>query len=179
MNIEELKYPIGKYSPIKEPSSKQLVKWIQTLEDFPNKIKAICENLSDEEKNYCYRPDGWAIKQVVHHCADSHMNSFIRFKLALTENSPTIRPYFEERWADLHDSLSGNLTDSFNILKGVHSKWALLIKNLSQNQLLLEFVHPESGKSFCLAETVGLYAWHCDHHYQHVMNALAAKGKFN
>ncbi len=112
------------------------------------------------------------IRQVIHHCADSHMNSFIRFKLSLTEESPTIKPYFEDRWAEMPDYLEVSILNSIQILEGLHLKWTVLLKSLSQSDLEKEFVHPEHGKRFSVAENIGVYAWHSNHHLEHVKSAL-------
>lgn len=164
---------------LKEPSEQQLCQWIRQIEDFPKTLNTLTSHLSTEQKNWCYRPEGWTIKQVVHHCADSHMNSFIRFKLALTEDTPTIKPYFENKWAELPDAIADDINDSILLLNGLHKKWVLLLRSLNKEQLKLEFINPESGKKFNLAETISLYAWHSSHHLAHINNALEAKGRYN
>lgn len=179
MNIQKLKFPTGKYNPNKNPSSELITQWIKQIEDFPTSIEDLCRNISLEQLNWKYRPEGWTVKQLVHHCSDSHMNSFIRFKLALTEKSPTIKPYFEDRWATLADSLDENIEDSLSLLRGLHKKWVILLRSLNDEQLRMEYTHPEHGKKFNLAETIGNYAWHCKHHLAHIRNALASNGKYN
>lgn len=178
MNLQKLKYPIGTYRSNKNPNIEELENWIRDIEHFPVTLENLVKDISDEALSYKYRPDGWTIKQVVHHCSDSHLNSIMRFKLALTEDTPRIRPYFEDRWAKLPDSLQDDVSDSLSILKGLHKKWVLLLKSLSEEQLKLEFIHPEHGQKFNLAETIGNYAWHCNHHLAHIKNALASKGKY-
>lgn len=178
MNLEKLKYPIGTYAPEKNPSQQQLKIWLDDLETFPASVEKLVDALDNEMLNWRYRPDGWTIKQVVHHCADSHMNSIIRFKLALTEDKPTIRPYFEDRWALLPDSQENDLTPSLQILKAVHFKLVLLLKTLTNEQLQREFIHPEHGKIFNVAETIGNYAWHSNHHLAHIKQALQFKNNF-
>ena len=121
-NLEKLKFPIGKFSKPDFISQNDLRNWISDLEIFPTNLMNLTQNLSIEKLNWIYRPDGWTIKQVIHHCADSHINSFVRFKLALTEDKPTIKPYFEERWACLADSKSMPIEPSLAILKGVHAR---------------------------------------------------------
>lgn len=179
MTLHELQYPIGEYIPNKNPEDKILTKWINDIESFPSSLVEITNGLSVENLNWKYRPNGWSVKQVIHHCADSHMNSIIRFKLALTEDAPTIRPYYENRWAELSDSLDNNLSDSLTLLKGLHKKWTLLLKGLTQEELQLEFIHPEHGQRFNLAENIGNYAWHCNHHLAHVQNGITSNGKYN
>lgn len=178
-NLERLKYSLGKYTPIKNPTDHDLKGWIDTIELFPQSIDSLTRNLSPNELNYKYRPGGWNIKQVVHHCADSHMNAVIRFKLALTENTPQIRPYFEDKWAELMDAHNDQIDESVLILKGLHRKWSWLLLSLSTVQLQREYIHPEHGRKFNLAETIGNYAWHSNHHLEHIRQALHYKGEFN
>jgi hypothetical protein len=178
-NVDQLKYPIGLYQPQKNPDDKLLSQWIGDIATFPNRLEELVHNLSKEELAWKYRPDGWSIKQLVHHCADSHLNSFMRFKLTLTEESPTIRPYLEHKWAELPDALADTIDDSLDLLKGLHNRWTILISNLTKEELNREYVHPEHGKRFNLAETVGNYAWHGNHHLAHVRQAIASKGTYN
>lgn len=179
MNIETLKFPIGTYTPNKNPDAILLQEWIATISSFPEHVAQYTKNISAEALNWKYRPEGWTVKQVIHHCADSHMNSVIRFKLALTENTPTIRPYYEERWAELPDALTDTIDDSILLLKGLHSKWVLLLKHLTPEQLTKAYTHPEHGQTFNLAETIGNYAWHCKHHLAHIKNGIKSKGVYN
>ena len=179
MNIERLKFPIGEYIPNKSPNETLLQQWIENIEIFPARVEDLIKGISTEKLNWKYRPNGWMVKQVIHHCADSHMNSIIRFKLALTEQTPTIRPYYEDRWADLNDSLTDEINESLNLLKGLHKKWTRLLKSLTKEQLEMEFVHPENGRKFNLAENIGIYAWHCNHHLAHIKNGINSKGKYN
>ena len=141
-------------------------------------MKILQGDLSTEALQWTYRPKGWTIKQVVHHCSDSHMNSIIRFKLALTEDSPTIRPYYEDRWANLIDGNDDNLEDTLVLLKGLHAKLGKLLRHISDVDMSREFIHPEHGKRFRLDETIGIYAWHCMHHLAHIKQAIAHKGQF-
>ncbi|RZN79705.1 MAG: putative metal-dependent hydrolase [Winogradskyella sp.] len=175
--FQKLRYPIGEFQAPEIISKDQKEKWITDIENFPNSVEGITKSLSNSELNYRYRPDGWTIKQVVHHCADSHINSIIRFKLSLTEDTPTIRPYFENRWAELTD-YEHDIDTALSILKGIHAKLGILLKNLSDNELKLKFIHPEHGKSFTLEETIGTYAWHSNHHLAHIKQALKYKGEF-
>ena len=179
MDIEKLRFPIGKYIPNKNPDQKTMSKWIQEIGAFPGNLIELTKDLSIEQLNWKYRPNGWKVKQVVHHCADSHMNAFIRFKLALTEKKPIIKPYFEADWAELVDSLEDDIENSINILVSLHKKWATLINSLSEEQLLLTYTHPEHGETFNLNETIGNYAWHSNHHLEHVRLGIKFEGKFN
>jgi DinB superfamily len=178
LNLEKLKFPTGKCPKVDDVSKNDLEIWIATIEDFPSKIKSLTEKLSVEELNWIYRPEGWNIKQVVHHCADSHINSLIRFKLALTEDVPHIKPYEEQLWAELADGNSDDISPSLQIIEGVHERWVLLLKSLGERELKRQFFHPANLKISSLEETVGVYAWHCNHHLAHIEQALFHKGQF-
>ncbi|SFA99415.1 DinB superfamily protein [Flavobacterium swingsii] len=177
-NLETLKFPIGHFTKPDLISEKDIKNWIETIEMFPSKLKNTVSNLSAEELNWKYRPEGWKIKQVIHHCADSHINSFIRFKLALTEDNPTIKPYDESKWAELIDGNCDDISSSLLILEGVHTRWTMLLKSFDTSDLAKTFIHPESKKTYKLKEIIGLYAWHCNHHFAHIEQALMHKGKF-
>ena len=178
MSLEQLKYPIGIYNPIKEPSETQLNHWIEEIESFPERILNLTRQLTTEQLQWRYRPEGWSIKQVVHHCADSHLNSIMRFKLALTEDKPTIRPYYEDRWAELVDGNYDDLSTTLFFIEALHAKWVKLLRSLNTEDLGRVYVHPEHKAEFNLAETVGNYAWHGNHHMAHIENALKFKGNF-
>ncbi|MEQ3661735.1 MAG: YfiT family bacillithiol transferase [Flavobacterium sp.] len=179
MNLEQLKFPIGQFEKPNEISNEILSQWIKVIEEFPQKIKTITNSLSVEELNWNYRPNGWNIKQVVHHCADSHINSFIRFKLALTEDNPTIKPYDEALWANLIDGNDNNISSSLKIIEGIHTKWTMLLNSFQEEELNKTFHHPESNKKYILKEVIGLYAWHCNHHFAHIEQAIRLKNNFN
>lgn len=176
--IESLRFPIGEFQKPEDITQNYLDTWISAIEGFPEKIDKLTKNLSIKELNWIYRPDGWKIKQVVHHCADSHINSFVRFKLALTEEKPIIKPYEEDRWAELIDGVSDDLTASLQIIRGVHARWVLLLKSLDKKELKRQFIHPATNKTLSLEEVIGIYAWHCNHHLAHIEQALLYKGKF-
>jgi DinB superfamily len=171
----KLQYPIGKYKAPDSISKADVDGWIHTIEEHPAKLRRLVNGLSDEQLNTPYRPGGWTIRQVVHHLPDSHLNSYIRFKWTLTEDIPTIKPYHEDRWAELPDSFAP--TDiALNLLDAVHVKWVLVLKSLSKDDLKKTFIHPESGKERFLDWNIGLYAWHCNHHYAHIENLKKEKG---
>ena len=178
MDIEKLKFPIGKFIKPEIISNLDVLTWIETIEMFPSKLINMISNLSVEELNWKYRPQGWKIKQVIHHCADSHINSFIRFKLALTEDNPTIKPYDEATWATLIDGDCDDISASLLILEGVHARWIMLLKSLDTSDFFKTFTHPESKKTYELKEVIGMYAWHCNHHFAHIDQALTYNGKF-
>ncbi len=176
--MEKLKYPIGDFVTPRETGMKQIEGWIGEIEAFPADLSAVTGELDRERLNWIYRPGGWTVKQVVHHCADSHMNSYIRFKLALTEESPQIRPYFEDRWALLPDSLDDDIGDTLRLLESLHRKWAALLRSLREDDFKRVFVHPEHGQVVSLAENTAIYAWHGKHHLAHIRQALRYKGRF-
>ncbi len=178
IDIEVLKYPIGKFIFPKIIDQKLLATWIVDIERFPELLENLVMNLTVGELNLQYRPNGWTLKQVVHHCADSHMNAFIRFKLALTEDAPIIKPYQEDRWAILDDAMDDQIEVSVSLLKALHYKWATLLQNLSSEDLKRVYIHPNHNKPFTLEVAIGLYAWHCNHHLNHIQQGLKFKGKF-
>lgn len=172
MDIEQLKFPIGKFIKPEHITQDILNQWIHDFETFPERLERIIEHLDSDQFQLKYRPGGWNITQVVNHCADSHINSLIRFKLTLTEDKPIIRPYLEDRWALLEDYSQDNIQDALNILKGVHRKLSKIFKTLSPEQLKRTFVHPEHNQAFSIEENIGIYAWHSNHHLAHVKQAM-------
>ncbi len=168
---EVLRYPIGKFKKPKNITQEHIKEWIDVIKNFPKKLSNEVCNLTKLELEKQYRPNGWTIRQVVHHCADSHMNSLIRFKLALTEAQPTIKPYFENLWAALSDSKDYPIESSLKILEGLHDRWTNLIKNLNECDLEKGFLHPETNETISLKTNIGIYAWHCEHHLAHIINA--------
>lgn len=173
--MENLKYPIGRYKRqlIIKPAT--IEKWIERIAAQPAQFRTLVENLSAEELNLPYRPGGWTVKQVVHHVVDSHMNSLIRFKWTLTEDNPTIKAYFEDRWVTLEDYDQTPVEVSLCLLESLHQRWVILLKSLTPEQLKRTFVHPESGDTIPLDALIGMYAWHGDHHIAHVELALGKR----
>ncbi len=177
-DIENLRFPIGKFNPPEDISPEDIKSWIDTIENFPFEVFRITNELTEEQLLWAYRPEGWSIRQLVHHCTDSHMNSFIRFKWALTEDTPTIKAYFEDKWAKLPDSRSGPVTSAQTMLDGLHERWVFLLRSLTNEDLKKTFIHPESGKEIPLDQNIALYAWHCKHHLAHMLLALEFEGKY-
>lgn len=178
MDLEQLRYPVGADQLPTEINSNHLAKWNNTIRDFPGEVKAAVDGLSPEELSYIYRPNGWSIKQVVHHCADSHMNALTRFKLALTEENPVIKPYQEALWAEFDDATNDDLSASLQILEGIHARWAKCVEGLSSAQLDRPYLHPEQNALVPLKEALGHYDWHCRHHLAHIKQALEFKNEF-
>lgn len=167
MDIEQLKYPIGKYTPPEIITPAYLAEWIATIANLPKLLADAVEGLTDVQLDTPYRPDGWTVRQVVHHLADSHMNAFIRFKLTVTEDNPTIKPYFEERWAQLVDSAMP-VDVSLELLKSLHARWVILLQSLSSVEFERTYFHPQYQYTVPLARVTGLYAWHSNHHLRHI-----------
>lgn len=173
--MEDLKYPIGKCE-ISEPISKEQVEqWIGLLQRFPHKLEKLVGPLDELQLDTPYRPEGWTVRQVIHHLADSHYNSYIRFKWTLTEEKPLIKAYFEDRWAQLED-YRAPVKLSLDALENLHAKWVYLLKRLSDEELKRVFIHPETMEKITLEKNIGIYAWHSEHHYAHIENLLQRKG---
>lgn len=168
MSVEQLKYPIGKFEKPTTITKDILKKWISDISLFPTRLKNEVKHLTNEQLDTQYRSDGWTIRQVVHHCADSHMNSLTRLKLALTEDQPTIKLYFEELWAELLDTKNMPIEPSLQMIEGIHGRWTVLLNNLTEEQYGRIFIHPEHGETFRVDENIGFYAWHCNHHLAHI-----------
>lgn len=174
-----LKYPIGQAIIPSEITKKHLDEWITVIKDFPSKLDNLVKGLNDEQLDTRYRENGWSIRQVIHHCADSHQNSYIRFKWTLTEDQPIIKAYYEDKWGELFDSKSAPILLSMNVLKAVHAKWVYLLKGLSLSDLKRSFIHPESKELVSLEKNIGIYAWHCNHHYAHIYNLMKQQNWVN
>jgi hypothetical protein len=166
--LEKLRFPIGTYEPVEVVSDALRTSRIGTIENFPEMVSDVLHHLYAEDLQKPYRPHGWNGFQVVHHVADSHMNAYIRFKLALTEEEPTIRPYFEDRWASCPDGLDPDIEDSLTILKGVHHRWARVLNWMKREDFDRKWHHPESNISRNLDFWLGMYDWHCKHHLGHL-----------
>jgi len=174
--LEKLRYPIGHFECPKEISSAQIKDWIQVLEELPDRLATMVKNLTEEQLETPYRQEGWTIRQVVHHIADSHHNSYTRFKWTLTEDSPLIKPYEEKEWSSLFDAQTAPIELSLNYITALHAKLVYLLKGLSADDLKKQYVHPDGNVAVTLAENVGKYAWHSNHHYAHIENVLKRKG---
>jgi hypothetical protein len=163
------RYPVGHYQAPEIITAAERSPWIRQIETLPSSLKEAVAGLSDTQLNTPYRPGGWTVRQVVHHLPDSHLNSYTRFRLALTEDSPAIKPYDEAAWAELPDAKSGPIEPSLALLEGLHMRWAGLLHSLDDADYARTFKHPELGE-IRLDWTLGLYAWHCRHHLSHILN---------
>ena len=175
-NNDNLKYPIGKFQKPTLIDKRNIENWISIIEDFPKKLNIEINNLEEKDFEKQYRPNGWTVRQIINHCADSHMNSLIRFKLALTEQRPVIKPYLEDLWAELSDTKVIPVKSSLMILEGLHERWVYLLNSLSNEDLERQFEHPETGELISLKMNIGIYAWHCEHHLAHIKNAIGNVG---
>ncbi len=170
--MEDLKYPIGKYIP-KEYTDAQLQEWINEIKLLPSVLEEAILNLDEAQMNTSYRPDGWTIRQVVHHLADSHANAYFRFKLALTEDNPVIKPYDEAAWAELADYKNLPENISTTMLQAVHIRWVEILKNMTREDWNRTFFHPEHQRTMTLWFILGMYVWHGKHHVAHITNLRA------
>lgn len=176
MAVDPLKYPVGKYQKPEVITREILTQWIDEIAAFPGALKSEVAPLTDEQIDTPYRPEGWTVRQLVHHCADSHLNSFIRFKWTLTEDRPTIKAYLQDGWAGLPDVTQASVESSFLLLEGLHARWVTLLRSLTDAELEKVFIHPESGKEVSLKENIGLYAWHGRHHLAHITALKRRRG---
>jgi len=166
-NLEQLRHPIGRYQPPDKITQEQRTEWIRTLAELPFNLRKAIDGLTDAQLDTPYRPGGWTVRQLIHHLADSHMNSYVRFRLALTEDAPTIKPYDEAKWAELTDAASGPIQPSLQLLESLHSRLVSLLESFSEADYARTFVHPERG-NVRLDWNLGLYAWHSLHHVAHI-----------
>ena len=172
-DLEIDRYPIGRFERPRGPlDAAARATFIDAIGATPATIRSLVERLDDRQLDSSYRAGGWTIRQVVHHVPDSHMNMYIRMKLAVTEDVPTIKPYDEGRWAELADGGSARISMSLDLLDALHRRWVTLLRALSEQQYQRTFVHPELG-SVALFEALAIYAWHGRHHAAHIRNAIS------
>jgi hypothetical protein len=166
--VDDPRYPVGRFEPPKEPlSAAQRAGLIDEIERAPEELRHAIAGLSAAQLDTPYRDGGWTVRQVVHHLPDSHLNGYVRFRLALTEDEPTIRPYLEDRWARLPDAQAAEPAISLELLETLHRRWVLLLRGLSSEQWRRTLNHPDSGV-MDLERVLALYAWHGRHHVGHV-----------
>lgn len=164
----DLRYPVGRFSFPDSTTAQQISGWIDDIARAPEALRAAVHGLDDTQIEAPYRPGGWTVRQVVHHLADSHLNAYTRFKLALTEERPTIKPYDEAAWANLEDTFTVPIAVSLDLLDALHIRWVALLRSLTADQMQREFVHPEHTRSMRLAGALAMYAWHGRHHVAHI-----------
>jgi hypothetical protein len=172
LELEKLKYPIGKYEWATNLNKTTINDHITTLERFPSVLKSTLSNIDKVMFERIYRPKGWTIAQVIHHLADSHCHSYLRFKLSIYEDTPAIKDYNEGVWANILDAKSTDIKNSLLLIEGIHGRWIEFLKLLKINDFKRQYFHPERNKYYPLETALGLYSWHCNHHLQHIKNAL-------
>lgn len=175
MNNETLRYPVGRYD-WNGPSAERRQADLQAIATLPAKLRTAVENLSEERLDTPYRPGGWTVRQVVHHLGDSHSNGLTRFKLALTEEQPTIRPYDQGAWAELADYVVTPIQTSLALLESLHARWVVLLESLADEDFDRTFIHPEMEGVQTLDWLLGLYGWHSRHHLAHITSLAERLG---
>jgi uncharacterized damage-inducible protein DinB len=175
---ENLRYPIGRM-PVLEArvTAPQREEWIRTIESLPQQLRRAVEGLTPEQWETPYRPGGWTVRQLIHHIPDSHLNAYTRFKLALTEDEPTIKPYDQAAWAELPDTYTTPPAVSLDFLEALHIRWVALLRSISDAQYGRTLRHPEHKGIFTLDQLLSQYAWHSEHHLRHI-TALRERKKW-
>jgi uncharacterized damage-inducible protein DinB len=173
--MTDLRYPIGKFHYEGPPTDDDKQKYLADIEQTPARLRAAIQGLSDQQLDTPYRLDGWTVRQLAHHVPDSHLNAYIRFKLALTEDQPTIKPYAEDRWAELADSETTPVEVSLTMLDSLHARWIRLLRSLKPEDWKRTFRHPELGL-MPLEKNLALYAWHGRHHVAHITSLRQRNG---
>lgn len=163
----DLRYPIGKWERVENPTDAQRSAWIDAIAATPANLRVAIAGLTPAQLDTPYRPGGWTVRQVVHHVPDSHLNAYVRFKLALTEDVPTIKPYDEARWAELADVKATPVETSLALLENLHNRWVVLLRSLAPADWARQFKHPELG-AVSLDGNLQIYAWHGRHHVAHI-----------
>jgi hypothetical protein len=167
-NMEHLRYPVGRYQVPDVYTTKALNEWITIIEALPSWMDVCIENLDEVHLQTPYRPGGWTVQQVIHHVADSHINAYVRLKLALTEDNPTIKPYQEARWAELADTQIVPVNISVTLLHALHRRWVAVLRNMEPKDWERTYYHPDNKRDYPLWEMTAMYAWHSRHHMEHI-----------
>jgi hypothetical protein len=173
--MSDLSYPIGKFHFDGALTAEQKQKSLDDIANAPAHMRAAVQGLSEAQLDTPYRPGGWTVRQVVHHVPDSHMNAYIRFKLALTEDEPTIKPYEQQLWADLGDTKATPIEVSLTLLDSLHDRWVQLLRSFAATDWKRTFRHPELGV-VSLEKNLALYAWHGKHHVAHITELRKRNG---
>ncbi len=165
----DLRYPIGRFERPASVSAADRAQFIAAIAAAPAALRAAIRGLDDAQLDTPYRPGGWTVRQVAHHVPDSHLNAYVRFRLALTEPNPTIKPYDEAKWAELPDARGPLVAESLALLDGLHARWTALLRAMTPGEFARTLVHPERpGAPMTLDAVLALYAWHGRHHVAHV-----------
>jgi hypothetical protein len=172
---DHFRFPIGRIAlPLQALSDHERTGLVQQVARLPAALAAVTNEVGDERLELPYRPGGWTGRQVIHHLADSHMNCYFRFRLALTEEHPTVRPYEEQAWAELPDVAATPIRVSLTMVEALHTRWVMLMQYLTEDQWRRTFYHPGSERDFTLDQALALYAWHGQHHLAHLQLLLHA-----
>ena len=174
--MADLRYPIGPFSYDGVMTDARRAECVGRIAAVPARMRAAVAGLDDRQLDTPYRPEGWTVRQVVHHVPDSHLNAYTRIRLALTEETPTIKPYEEAKWAELPDARSAPVEVSLAFLEAMHARWVLLLRGLGAAEGARQFRHPEHGRLMTVDEMLALYAWHGDHHTAHITSLRARMG---
>lgn len=170
------RYPIGKFTLAGTVSDAQRSAWIDDIADAPARLRTAVQGLGADQLDTPYREGGWTPRQVVHHMADSHMNAFVRFKHALTETDPAIKPYDEAAWALLPDVAATPVEVSLTLLDALHNRWVQLLRKLTPTECARAYFHPDKNRLVPLDEAIGMYAWHGRHHVAHITTLRERQG---
>jgi hypothetical protein len=173
--MSDPRYPIGEFSLGGEITPERRSGWIAELGEAPGALRALVQGMSDAQLDTPYRDGGWTVRQVVHHLPDSHLNAYVRFKLALTEDNPRIVPYQEARWAELADTRTTPVGVSLTLLDALHRRWVALLKGMAEADWGRTYFHPEHGKSFRLDAMLAQYAWHGQHHIAQIRGVSGSR----
>jgi len=173
--MTDLRYPIGQFNWEGESSPARREQFINDITGLPAHLRAAVAGLTDEQLDTPYRDGGWTVRQVIHHVADSHLNSYVRFRLALTEDTPTIKAYDEAQWAELEDARRAPIEVSLALLESLHDRWVRLLRAMQPKDFARRFNHPERGE-MALDANLALYAWHSQHHTSHITNLRERMG---
>lgn len=167
--MDDVRYPIGRFEWKGPVSEEQRQAWIEDIAGTPARLRAAVAGLEPWQLDTPYRPGGWTLRQVAHHLPDSHMNAYIRFKLALTEDHPTVKPFSQDRWAELADYRVTPVEVSVALLEALHERWVALLRSLRPEDFQRTYFHPEHKKDFTLEYALGQFAWHGRHHVAQVV----------
>jgi hypothetical protein len=174
--LESLKFPIGTFQKPKQFSPEIMNGYIADIEALPKKIRAVTKRMNPEMLDTLYRPGGWTVRQLVHHIGHSHMNAFFRLKLALTEKNPVIKPYNQDKWVLLPDTINADIEPSLKLVEAIHANWVILLKSLTKKDFSKNYIHPDGNTPYRLDESTGLYAWHGNHHLAHIVGLKERMG---
>ncbi|MED1749834.1 MULTISPECIES: YfiT family bacillithiol transferase [Bacillus] len=169
--MTSLQYPIGLYEPVETQTKEQLEAWIDQLAAIPQRYEEVTAQLADAQLDTPYRPGGWTVRQLIHHVADSHLNAYLRFKLALTEVTPHIRPYDQEGFASLPDS-KAPISLSLSLISSLHRRWVTLLRGMTEEDFSDAYYHPADQQTVSLYDATGMYVWHSQHHLAHVTELI-------